>query len=239
MLFRYLLGRMIQKGALVYEDPSGRSYAFGDGSPPTTRIKVHRKSLEWKIVLDPALKIGEAFMEGDFTIEEGTLEDLVVLIARNHTYLEGHWLVRLLAVLARRGRWLKQHNPIHLAKRNVAHHYDLSGRLYDLFLDRDRQYSCAYFTHRHDDIEQAQADKKRHLAAKLRLDDGADAILDIGSGWGGLGLYLAQVSGGKVTGVTLSEEQHKLSRHGARLGGGRHRPGATRDADRSRGSAGP
>jgi cyclopropane-fatty-acyl-phospholipid synthase len=93
----------------------------------------------------------------------------------------------------------------------VAHHYDLSGRLYDLFLDRDRQYSCAYFTHAHDDIEQAQADKKRHIAAKLRLDEGAGTILDIGSGWGGLGLYLAKVSGGRVVGVTLSEEQHKLS----------------------------
>ena len=212
MLFPYLLSKMIRDGALVYEDPGGRSHVFGDGSEPAVHIKVHKRSLEWLIALDPALKIGEAFMEGGFTIEKGTLEDLVVLIARNHQYLERHWLVRLVTFLGRRGRWLKQHNPIHLAKRNVAHHYDLSGRLYDLFLDRDRQYSCAYFTHPHDDIEQAQHDKKRHLAAKLRLDEGAATLLDIGSGWGGLGLYLAKVSGASVTGVTLSEEQHKLSR---------------------------
>jgi cyclopropane-fatty-acyl-phospholipid synthase len=219
MLFRYLLGKMIKEGTLVYEDPRGQVYSFGDGSPPAARIKVHRRSLEWRVVLDPALKIGEAFMEGDFTVEQGTLEDVVVLIARNHKYLERHWLVRFVNMLARRGRWLKQHNPIHLAKKNVAHHYDLSGKLYDLFLDRDRQYSCAYFTHPHDDIEQAQDDKKRHLAAKLRLDEGAGSILDIGSGWGGLGLYLAKVSGGKVTGVTLSEEQHKLSRQRAQDAG--------------------
>jgi len=219
MLFRYLLGKMIRDGALVYEDPRGRSYTFGDGSEPSVRIKVHRRSLEWLVALDPALKIGEAFMEGHFTVEQGTLEDLVVLIARNHRYLERHWLVRFAAFLSRRGRWLKQHNPIHLARKNVAHHYDLSGQLYDLFLDRDRQYSCAYFTRPHDDLEQAQLDKKRHLAAKLKLDDGARSLLDIGSGWGGLGLYLAKVSGASVTGVTLSEEQHKLSRQRAEEAG--------------------
>ncbi|HKY95008.1 MAG TPA: class I SAM-dependent methyltransferase, partial [Kiloniellales bacterium] len=219
MLFRYLLGQMIREGALVYEDPRGRRHSFGDGSPPVAHIKVRKASLEWTVALDPALKIGEAFMEGDFSVEQGTLEDVVVLIARNHRYLERHWLVRFFTFLSRRGRWLKQHNPIHLARKNVAHHYDLSGRLYDLFLDRDRQYSCAYFTHAHDDIEQAQVDKKRHLAAKLRLDEGAKTILDIGSGWGGLGLYLAKVSGGSVTGVTLSEEQHKLSRQRAQEAG--------------------
>jgi cyclopropane-fatty-acyl-phospholipid synthase len=219
MLFRYLLGRMLKEGSLVYEDTRGRSFKLGDSSPPACRIRVHKRSIEWTVALDPALRIGEAFMEGDFTVVDGGLEDVIVLIARNFKHLERHWLVRFFSVLARRGRWLKQHNPMHRAKANVAHHYDLSGRLYDLFLDRDRQYSCAYFTHAHDDIERAQADKKRHIAAKLRLDAGAGTILDIGSGWGGLGMYLAKVSGGRVVGVTLSEEQHKLSRQGAQEAG--------------------
>jgi cyclopropane-fatty-acyl-phospholipid synthase len=105
---------------------------------------------------------------------------------------------------------LDQYNPVHKAKKNVAHHYDLSGTLYDLFLDRDRQYSCAYFENSAASLEDAQLAKKRHLAAKLGIKPGMK-VLDIGSGWGGLGLYLAETCGAQVTGVTLSEEQHKLS----------------------------
>jgi cyclopropane-fatty-acyl-phospholipid synthase len=105
---------------------------------------------------------------------------------------------------------LQQHNPVKRARRNAAHHYDLSGRLYDLFLDKDRQYSCAYFLSANDTIETAQENKKRHIAAKLLLKPG-QKVLDIGSGWGGLGLYLADIADVDVTGVTLSEEQYKLS----------------------------
>lgn len=107
-------------------------------------------------------------------------------------------------------RRLKQYNPIDRARRNVAHHYDLSGQLYDLFLDSDRQYSCAYFISASDSLETAQQNKKRHIAAKLLLDRQGLKILDIGSGWGGLGLYLAEEPGADVTGVTLSVEQHKV-----------------------------
>ncbi|MBC8037824.1 MAG: class I SAM-dependent methyltransferase, partial [Rhizobiales bacterium] len=110
-------------------------------------------------------------------------------------------------------KWLKRrhpYNPVGKAKANVAHHYDLSGQLYDLFLDRDRQYSCAYFETPGASLEEAQLAKKRHLAAKLDIKPGMK-VLDIGSGWGGLGLYLAEICGANVTGVTLSEEQHKLS----------------------------
>jgi cyclopropane-fatty-acyl-phospholipid synthase len=106
---------------------------------------------------------------------------------------------------------LHQYNPAPRARANVAHHYDLSDALYDLFLDADRQYSCAYFSHDHDDLEQAQRDKKRHVAAKLLLEPGV-RVLDIGSGWGGLGLYMAEAGAGEVVGITLSEEQLKVSR---------------------------
>jgi cyclopropane-fatty-acyl-phospholipid synthase len=117
----------------------------------------------------------------------------------------------------RQFRWLQQHNPVGRARENVAHHYDLSDTLYDLFLDRDRQYSCAYFT-ADETLEEAQDNKKRHLAAKLLLEPG-QKLLDIGSGWGGLALYLARVANVDVTGVTLSVEQHKVANERARAAG--------------------
>jgi cyclopropane-fatty-acyl-phospholipid synthase len=108
-------------------------------------------------------------------------------------------------------RRFKHRNLIGRARRNVVHHYDLSDQLYALFLDKDRQYSCAYFTSKDDNLEMAQESKKRHIAAKLLLDQPNLKVLDIGSGWGGLGLYLAEETGAQVTGVTLSAEQHKIA----------------------------
>src|SRR5581483_1970790 len=107
----------------------------------------------------------------------------------------------------RLARRIAQHNSIPIARANVAHHYDLSDSLYELFLDADRQYSCAYFVSPEDTLERAQEQKKRHLAAKLLLRPGQQ-VLDIGSGWGGLGLYLADLADVDVTGLTLSTEQH-------------------------------
>ncbi len=211
-MLRSLFKYMIREGALVFEDARGRRFTYGDGSPPSVRVKLHRRSLEWTLLLNPPLRMGEAFMDGTLTLEEGDLAAFIELIARNYGNLERHWLVRLGFVMARQARWLKQHNPVGKAQRNVAHHYDLSRRLYDLFLDNDRQYSCAYFTEAHDDLERAQHDKKRHAASKINLDRPGLSVLDIGSGWGGLGLYIAKVADARVTGVTLSEEQHKLSR---------------------------
>jgi cyclopropane-fatty-acyl-phospholipid synthase len=129
-----------------------------------------------------------------------------------------HPLTRILSTLDRLLRRLHQYNPAHRARANVAHHYDLSDTLYGLFLDADRQYSCAYFTHEHDDLDQAQRDKKRHLAAKLLLEPGV-RVLDIGSGWGGLGMYLAEAGAAEVVGITLSEEQLKVSRERAARAG--------------------
>ena len=150
-------------------------------------------------------------MDGTLTIEQGSLYDFLDICVANVRHAGAHPLTRALIVLERLLRRVHQYNPMHRARTNVAHHYDLSDTLYGLFLDADRQYSCAYFTHTHDDLEQAQQGKKRHLAAKLLLEPGV-RVLDIGSGWGGLGLYLAEAGDAQVVGITLSEEQLKVSR---------------------------
>ena len=149
-------------------------------------------------------------MDGKLTIEEGSLYDFLDLCTLNLEAMAEHPIQQIGLRLQVMFRHLQQYNPVGRAQRNVAHHYDLSDTLYDLFLDRDRQYSCAYFETDNDTLEAAQDNKKRHIAAKLLLKPGA-RVLDIGSGWGGLALYLARVADVEVTGVTLSQEQHKVS----------------------------
>ncbi len=218
-MIKSIMKYMIRDGALALEDAKGNVMMVGDGSKPRCRLKLHKRSLEWSLLINPPLKVSEAFMDGTLTIEDGDIGDFTEVVARNYHHLEAHWLVKLAFKLQRHGRWLKQYNPVGKAKENVAHHYDLSGKLYDLFLDRDRQYSCAYFDGQLDNLEKAQLDKKRHIAAKLLLDKPDLHLLDIGSGWGGMGLYLASVADARVVGVTLSEEQHKLSRERAEKAG--------------------
>lgn len=216
MMFPGLLRQMIRQGTLTLVHADGRRSTFGDGGEPQAAIRLHDARLERSLALNPALRVPEAYMEGLLTLEEGTeLRVLLDLIARNWAALERQPLYRAVNALLRQGRRLKQFNPIGKAQRNVAHHYDLSGVLYDHFLDPDRQYSCAYFRDPSVSLEQAQYDKKRHLAAKLYLDRPGLKTLDIGSGWGGMGLYLARETGCDVTGVTLSVEQHKLSQERA------------------------
>ncbi len=162
------------------------------------------------MALNPGLAAGEAFMDGRLIIEQGTLYDFLdlCLVGINERKRSGFGgIPRTLGQLLRH---LHQYNPIGRAQRNVAHHYDLSSRLYELFLDADRQYSCAYFEAPDIDLDSAQRMKKRHLAAKLMIRPG-QRVLDIGCGWGGLGLYLAQTCGAEVTGVTLSAEQHRVA----------------------------
>ncbi len=147
-------------------------------------------------------------MDGTLVPEDGTIFDVLdVTVANLMANGNRHPLVWLHAKLATAKRRIDQYNPAGRARRNVAHHYDLNGRLYSLFLDRDRQYSCAYFPRGDETLEEAQAAKKRHLAAKLCLDRPGLSVLDIGCGWGGLGLTLARDYGARVLGVTLSTEQ--------------------------------
>ena len=219
MLLRKMLGFMVKEGTLTLIDAAGRRWVIGDGQEPKCTIRVHDRATELKIVMHPALRFAEAYMEGRMSFEEGTLADFLDISLKNWPHLESHWTFKVGRAIHTFGRRLGPYNPIRKAKRNVAHHYDLSGELYDLFLDQDRQYSCAYFTAPHDDLERAQEDKKRHLAAKLLLDRPNLKVLDIGSGWGGLGLYLAQVGDCEVAGLTLSTEQLHRARACAKSAG--------------------
>jgi cyclopropane-fatty-acyl-phospholipid synthase len=163
---------------------------------------------ERRIMLHPELALGEAYMDGTFIVERGTIADALAILMDQPEALPRwaklRWWVRYFA------RRFNQFNPRSRARSNVAHHYDLDGRLYSLFLDADKQYSCAYFETPQTALDDAQLAKKRHLAAKLLV--GRDhRVLDIGSGWGGLGLYLAETVGANVTGVTLSTEQLQVS----------------------------
>ncbi|MEQ8347488.1 MAG: cyclopropane-fatty-acyl-phospholipid synthase family protein [Sneathiellaceae bacterium] len=208
MLFPAVLKSLVRTGSLRLIDGRGRVHDLGDGTPPACTVRLGARRLDYTLALNPELSIGEAYVDGLLTIEDGSLYDFLAIAARNFDNLSRTpWL----AVLSRVMRGLKQHNPVGRARRNVAHHYDLSGSLYDLFLDSDRQYSCAYFHGPDDSLEVAQLNKKRHIAAKLKLDRPGLKVLDIGCGWGGMALYLAQETGADVTGVTLSVEQHKIA----------------------------
>ncbi len=219
MLLARLLKRSIKTGRLTVIDAADRAHVFGpaDGQPAVT-CRLHDKSLHTKLFLRPLLYAGEAYMDGTLTIEDGTLSEFLDLWGANLEMAEPSWAGRVGLRLALIARPLRQHNPIGLARRHVAHHYDLSNTLYDLFLDRDRQYSCAYYISPNNTLEQAQEAKKRHLAAKLLLTPGCK-VLDIGSGWGGLALDLARLAGADVTGLTLSREQHESSERRAQEAG--------------------
>ncbi len=211
MLLARLLRRMITRGCLTVVDATGRRYSFGrPGSEPSATIRLHDRALHGKLFIQPYLYLGEAYMDGTLTIEDGSLRDFMMLCGQNLETYEPNRIERIGRRIGYLLRPVMQHNPIGRAKRNAAHHYDLSGQLYDLFLDRDRQYSCAYFENPNYSLDQAQDAKKRHIAAKLLLDPG-QKVLDIGSGWGGLAIYLARAADVDVTGVTLSEEQYKVS----------------------------
>ncbi len=219
MLLRVLLTQLVRSGTLTVIDADGRVSVFGDGEVPKATIRFHSRAVARKLPFNPSLYFGEGYMDGTITIEDGGLDEFLEIALKNYAHLEAHWLFRILALVSRQTRWLAHYNTMVKARRNVAHHYDLSGRLYELFLDCDRNYSCAYFTEPHDNLERAQEDKKLHLASKLLLDRPGLKVLDIGSGWGGLAIYLAETAGCDVTGVTLSEEQHRESERRARHNG--------------------
>jgi cyclopropane-fatty-acyl-phospholipid synthase len=208
MLFARLLNYTLRDGSVRVIDSSGRSRTVGRGDAPVCTVRLHNRLVDYRLFRNPGLAVPEAYMDGTLTVEEGTIRDFIEICTRNYRHLENHPLFRL----ARLFDWAKfgQFNPMGKAQQNVAHHYDLSDQLYRLFLDRDRQYSCAYFTEQDTDLESAQLAKKRHLASKLLLKSG-QKVLDIGCGWGGLGLYLAQARNVNVKGVTLSREQHAIA----------------------------
>ena len=212
MLLIGLLRTIIKAGGITLIDAQGRTHAIeGDlDAGPSVTIRLHDKALHRKLLLNPKLHFGQAYMDGTLTIEDGSLYDLIDVLCLSLDTLEKTFIGRMCDSLSLLTRRFDQYNPVRLARKNVAHHYDLSEKLYSLFLDEDRQYSCAYFTNNNESLEEAQQNKKRHIASKLLLEPG-QRVLDIGCGWGGLALYLARVADVEVVGLTLSEEQHKIA----------------------------
>jgi cyclopropane-fatty-acyl-phospholipid synthase len=222
-LLKRLGRRLVRTGNLLVTDARGEQHRFGDGSGTPIQIAIRTRLAERAISLNPSLAVPEAYMAGDLDFVEGDLLDFVRLSYANldvaYTKLATLKAAETVRRLAKR---LHQWNPASRSRANVRHHYDLSGELYRLFLDADMQYSCAYFERLDMTLDEAQLAKKRHLAAKLAMRPGL-SVLDIGSGWGGLGIYLAQEFEANVLGVTLSDEQHKVATDRAhRLGLDRH-----------------
>jgi cyclopropane-fatty-acyl-phospholipid synthase len=215
-----LLGTLVKTGRMTLITADGKRESFGpdaDAKPITIRFTDRR--LAFEIVRNPRLAFGEAYMDGRLIIEDGCILDLLELIVGANRWEFGGKGRKLMS----KGRMsevaaLFRRNPAAKSHKNVAHHYDLSDDLYDLFLDPDRQYSCAYYTDPANSLEQAQADKKAHIAAKLDLKPG-QRVLDIGCGWGGMALYLNRVAGVEVLGITLSKEQLKVARERAEAAG--------------------
>jgi cyclopropane-fatty-acyl-phospholipid synthase len=205
-LLRILLSQFLRQGTLQLTTARGSVLTFGDGTGAPVAVRFTSGAAELAVLLDPELKLGECYMDGTFVVERGSIADVLALLLHENSdgkpshWARPQWLLRYLH------RRLQQFNPRTRARRNAAHHYDLDGRLYSLFLDADQQYSCAYFETPDQSLDDAQLAKKRHLAAKLLIAEG-QRVLDIGCGWGGLALYLAEFCGARATGITLSQEQ--------------------------------
>jgi cyclopropane-fatty-acyl-phospholipid synthase len=210
MLFARFLRPLMKRGTLVIIDHTGARHVIGNGAPTVT-AHFHDPKLGTRLFINPALYAGEAYMNGGLTVEGADIFALLDLIMANIGRVHGHWLARTLKSVERFGSLLKTYNPAARSRRNVAHHYDLSPFLYERFLDRDQQYSMAYFADPNEPLEIAQERKIDHIATKLLLKPGQH-VLDIGCGWGGLAHRLNRRYGVQVTGISLSEEQLKVAR---------------------------
>ena len=208
--FVQLLGKLIRKGNLEVETADGKVHRFGDGSGPLLGAKFADRAAQRELLANPALALGELYMNGRVDVTKGSLYDLLEMGARNLADLKGLAWLKALDKTRFALRRLHQRNDRRRARSHVAQHYDRDARLYRLFLDPDLQYSCAYFKHPGISLDEAQLAKKRHIAAKLLVGDNA-SVLDIGCGFGGMALYLARIAGARVTGVTLSEEQFAVA----------------------------
>jgi len=211
MVINSLLQKIIKKGHLIWVKSNGTKLEFGDKSGTFIKMKTTNAFSEIKMLMNPSLHLGESYMDGSLILEEGNIHDLLKLIFVNSGSNADHWAIKIDKVIRTIRNKIVSGNYIIKSKKNVAHHYDLSDKLYELFLDKDRQYSCAYFNSPNDTLEQAQMNKKELIAKKLLLEEGQN-VLDIGSGWGGMASYLSKKSNVKVKGVTLSEEQLAYSK---------------------------
>jgi cyclopropane-fatty-acyl-phospholipid synthase len=204
------LTKAIRKGSLEVVDAEGKTHAFGDGRQRAVRVRFTTAEAESVVIRDPDLRLGEAFADGTLIVEQGSIFDFLMVIFENFDNALPPLSMIAISGWRRLTRRFRQMNSLSRSRKNIHSHYDLDGRLYSLFLGADLQYSCAYWEDGVTDLDVAQLAKKRHLAAKLALKPG-QRVLDIGCGWGGLGLYLAEYCDVEVVGVTLSEEQHAVA----------------------------
>lgn len=210
MLLISNMRRVFRFGTVVLIDADGNRHQICSFGKPKVVLRLTDNNIARRLMFASSMGWCEAYMDGRLVFEEGGLSGFLQAYGRSENILEQTWLGELFRIFYSIVASVQHYNPVGRARRNVAHHYDLSAELYDQFLDSDRQYSCAYFPKGDEDIETAQLLKKRHIAAKLNIKPGM-TVLDIGSGWGGMGIYLAQNFDCKVIGVTLSKEQFSLS----------------------------
>ncbi len=213
-----LLTKIIQEGELAVTWPDGRCSTYGRGKGPSSAITLHDKALPRKLVMNGDLALGEAYMDETLTVSQNDLRGFVSLIVRNANNYGGGRYGTSVTGLRKSLRRIAQYNPVHIARRNVEHHYDLSADLYELFLDQDLQYTCAYFSDPGQSLEEAQEAKKAHIAKKLLIEPGM-TVMDIGCGWGGMSITLARDYGAKVVGVTLSKVQLEYAKRRAEAAG--------------------
>jgi cyclopropane-fatty-acyl-phospholipid synthase len=203
------LTELVKRGNLTVITAKGRHLQFGDGTGVPVTIRFADAAAQAAFLYDPELRLGELFMNQRLLVEQGTIYDFLYTALRDSQDSPPHPLFAALEWIRYTTRRLRQHNTARRARDNVHSHYDLGDELYALFLDADWQYSCAYYERPDITLEQAQLAKKRHIAAKLLIEPG-QSVLDIGCGWGGTALYLAETAGaGAVDGITLSDEQLK------------------------------
>ena len=197
-------------GTLEIIDSKNKLYTFGNSNPLVT-IRLTNKSIERKLFLNPGLHLGEAYMNEELIIEKGTIEEFISLISNSYDdFVSNNKIYKFYEYLSSVFMPFQQINQLVNSKKNVAHHYDIDENLYKLFLDKDMQYSCAYFHNPNIGLDQAQKDKKEHIIKKLSINENMN-VLDIGCGWGGMAIEIAKQTGAKVKGITLSENQFKTA----------------------------
>ncbi len=206
----HVLKKIYFKNKLTIVDSKNNTHQFGSGTG-NLKIRLKNKSIEKKLFRNPSLHFGEGYMNNEILIEEGSIEELIDLITSCYDdFIKHNSIYRMYENFSGYFKIFQQLNEVVKSKQNVAHHYDLKEDLYKLFLDKDMQYSCAYFHNENISLDQAQIDKKNHIINKLQISDKMK-VLDIGCGWGGMAIEIAKQTGAKVKGITLSENQFETA----------------------------
>ena len=206
----------VKEDGFILVDANKKEYIIGKPiKNPAIKLKLLDKSLHYKLLILPDLYFGEAYADGSLIIENGTLTEFLEIamknIGRGPTSNYATFIKKIMGIY----KYITKFNFTKISKKNVAHHYDISEKLYDLFLDKNRQYSCAYFKNENDTIDVAQKNKMNHIIKKLHLKPNLK-VLDIGSGWGTLAIEIAKQTKCEVLGITLSENQLEYSKRKAK-----------------------